>query len=129
MAGQWASQMPGVKTKVPTQGGKRSLGGQTDGLGRKSPKPAQEYGGHGSTVCSAVPHKRKQGASPGPDLAASPQLEDGVGTPEDEAHRPGFKAQLHPELGHRCPSASVFSASQFDCWKMGLSLAHRAPNV
>ena len=129
MAGWWASQVPGVKMKVPAQGGKRSLGGQAGGLGRKSLKPAGGYGGHGSTVCSAVPHKRKQGASPGPDPAASPQLEDGVGTPKDEAHGPGFKAQLHPELGYRCPSASVFSVSQFDCWKMGLSRAHRAPDA
>lgn len=84
--------------------------------------------GQGSTVWTAVPHKWKQGASPGPDSVASPQLEDGVGTPEDEAHRPSFKPQLHPELGHRWSSAS-FSASQFDHWKMGLSLAHRAPNT
>ena len=49
--------------------------------------------GQGSTVWTAVPHKWKQGISPGPDSVASPQLKDGVGTPEDEAHRPSFKPQ------------------------------------
>ena len=98
--------MPGVKTKVPAQGGKESWRtGRWSG--QKEPETSTRVWRSRQQCLHCCTAQTEAGCLPRTRPGSGSPAGGWRGDPEDEAHGPGFKAQLDPELGHRCPSASI----------------------